>query len=142
MTESEWVDNAIRFLGDIVSRYDFVVSTEETHGSMGEGHAVLENAEFWITIERDRGGSPEWIIVGPKARPRPGAHMRSWSLSHIRGFLDGLDDHYRFQNLEDQCAWFEENHEQVLDVDLLNSDSLQRWAVQASKRLFGKKKPS
>lgn len=140
--KSERLSNVLqiveRHLGPLVSRHGLVFG-ESDISAMGEWYVVLENDQFTILVSRDRGGH-ESIEIGAKERPRPRAHKRQWSLSHLRGFLEGGKDHYPFKNLADQVAWLEENEEKLLDVSLLNSDEMNKWAVKASQRLFRPRK--
>ena len=93
--------------------------------------------EFTIEIERDRGGHIR-IYVGSKVRRKPRAHMRGpWSLSHLRGYLDGNAEHFRYTDVDDQIRWLHDNIQSLLDTSFLNSDELNKWAVRASRRLFG-----
>lgn len=127
-----------QLLGPFVSRHSLVFGESDIN-AMGEWYVVLENDQFTILVTRDR-GNHESIEIGSKVRPRPRAHKRQWSLSHLRGFLEGGKDHYSFKNLADQVAWLGENEEKLLDVSLLNSDEMNKWAVKASQRLFRPRK--
>ena len=105
--------------------------------AMGEWYVYFENAEFILGVSQDRGGFTS-IELGSKKRIRPRAHMRGpWSMSHLRGFLEGSKDNYKFTSIDSEALWLERNQNQLLDSELLNSDKLNKWAVEASKRLFG-----
>ena len=60
-----------------------------------------------------------------------------WSMSHLKGYLDGGKDHYVFKSIGEEKSWLEENEIKLFDSSLLNSDALNQWAVKASRRLFG-----
>jgi len=60
-------------------------------------------------------------------------------MSHLRGFIDGCKGHYMFTTLDEEASWFENNDKVLFDSTLLNSDELNKWAVKASRRLFGQK---
>lgn len=60
-----------------------------------------------------------------------------WSLSHLRGYLDGGQDHHIFGTVQEQFVWLEANIDRLLDTTFLNSDELNIWAVDASRRMFG-----
>ncbi len=119
----------------LIDRYGFVPGARDI-SAMGEWFVTLDNKEFTIVVSRDRAGHGA-IELSSKLRPRPRAHMRQWSLSHLRGFVEGLKEHYVFKDLEEQFGWLEKNQEVLFDSTLLNSDALNKWAVKASRRLFG-----
>ncbi|HVW01375.1 MAG TPA: hypothetical protein VHB77_13575, partial [Planctomycetaceae bacterium] len=78
------------------------------------------------------------ICVGSRIRPKPRAHMRGpWSLSHLRGYLDGNPGHFIFDDISEQIAWFRANIAKLLQTSLLNSDELNKWACEAARRRFG-----
>lgn len=108
-----------------------------TSSSMTAWAYYAETDEYKLEIERDRGGRIG-IHVGSKVRRKPRAHMRGpWSLSHLRGYLDGSVDHFIFADVDDQIRWLQDNIESILDTTVLNSDELNKWAVTASRRMFG-----
>jgi hypothetical protein len=97
----------------------------------------LRSAEFVITVVRDRG--QEWITVGTTIRPKPRARFRWWPLGHVVAFLDGRADAYGLVGLDTEMGWLIDRRDEVLDVALINSEYLRRWAVRASRRLFGQR---
>jgi hypothetical protein len=112
--------------------------TETGTSSMGGWHVTLQNLEFVVHVGQDRAGDIEFIAIGSRVRRKPRAQMRGpWSLSHLRGFLDGQRDHRLFHHIQEQSSWLEENENQLFDSSLLNSDDLNTWAVNASRRMFG-----
>ena len=105
--------------------------------TMGEWYVYYENAEFILGVSQDRGGFTS-IELGSKKRIRPGAHMRGpWSMSHLRGYLERIKDHYKFSSIKSEALWLESNLNLLFDSNLLNSDELNTWTVEASRRLFG-----
>lgn len=105
---------------------------------MGGWYVRLENAEFLIEITQDRAGEAPSIAIGTRLRPRPRAPLRGpWSLSHLRGFLDGQRDHFRFQTLSEEVRWLHENEPRLFDSVFLNSEALRVWSVRAARRMFG-----
>jgi len=105
--------------------------------AMGEWYVYFESPEFILGVSQDRGGFLS-IALGSKMRLRPRAHMRGpWSMSHLKGYLEGSKDHYKFSNIEAEALWLESNESQLFDSAFLNSDELNIWAVKASRRLFG-----
>ena len=123
----------------IASPYGFTESGvyPPTPSSMTAWAYSADTDEFTIEIERDRGGHIG-IYVGAKVRRKPRAHMRGpWSLSHLRGYLDGNAEHFRYTDVDDQIRWLQDNIQSLLDTSFLNSDELNEWAVRASRRLFG-----
>jgi hypothetical protein len=105
--------------------------------SMSAWAYYAETNEFKLEVVRERDGHVD-ICVGSKVRRQPRVQMRGpWSLSHLRGYLDGGADHFIFADTQEQIRWLKNNIESVLDTHFLNSDELQRWAVKASRRMFG-----
>ncbi len=133
--EFELPDEIKEHLFAFMSRNEFTI-IESSRSEMGEWFVNMENKEFILAISCDRGGS-ENIEIGSKIRPKKGAPLRSWSLSHLRGFEDGLEEHYKFKSFSDQSKWLESNETAILNTAALNSEALREWAVKASKRLFG-----
>ena len=106
--------------------------------SMGGWCVEYQSEEFIATISQDRGGDIISVSIGSRVRHRPRGHMRGpWSLSHLRGFLDGSLDHYNFESINDQIEWLRENSKRILQSQFLNSDELNQWSVVASRRLLG-----
>jgi len=107
---------------------------------MGGWLFEMESPEFLIVASQDRTDDVLGICLASKIRRKPSAPMRGpWSLGHLRAYIDGLRDHYRFANAADQLAWLETNLTCLLDTSLLNSDDLNEWALEASRRMFGHK---
>ena len=79
---------------------------------MGEWYVNLEGTELFITVSHDRGGTT-FIDIGTKIRRRPRAHIRYWSLGHIRGYLEGKDKHYSFSCIDEQIKWLLNNEEEL-----------------------------
>jgi len=114
--------NIERRLGAFMARHGFALGSHDA-GGMGEWYVTIENSKFTIMISHDRGGL-ESVEIGAKKRLRPKAQMNQWSLSHLRGFLEGSKDHYIFKNIDEQYAWLEENENKLLDPALLNSEEM------------------
>ena len=55
------------------------------------------------------------ITIGSKIRSKPRAHLREWSMSHLRGFLENNPDHYRFSNLIEVSIWLKDNELMIFD---------------------------
>lgn len=124
---------------EVASKFGFSESRvfPPTSESMTAWAYYAETEEFRLDVERDRGGYVG-INVGSKVRRKPRAHMRGpWSLSHLRGFLEGHSDHFVFADIEEKIRWLEDNLESLLDTSFLNSDELNKWAIKASRRMFG-----
>ena len=67
------------------------------------------------------------------------AHIRGpWSMSHLRGYSEGIQNHYKFKSINEEATWLESNDKQLFDNSFLNSNELNKWAAKASGRLFGK----
>ena len=96
----------------------------------------FENTEFIVGLGQDRIGYAD-IELGSKIRRKLRAHIRGpWSISHLRGYLEGRKDHYAFTSLAEEAAWFEKNDKTLFDSSFLNSDELNQWAIKASRMLF------
>ena len=118
-------------------QYGFANATTGDY-TMGGWWFRMETDQFILTADQHRSGDVLGICVGSKIRRKPRAHMRGpWSLHHLRGYLDGASDHYRFDTPREQLDWLQANIKGLLDTSLLNSDDLNKWAVKASRRMFG-----
>ena len=134
----DYLPFAERLLGSIISRHSLKIAKHDI-SAMGEWYVYFENADFIVGIGQDRIGHAE-IELGSKLRRKPRAHMRGpWSMSHLRGFIDGCKDHYMFITLGEEASWFDNNDKILFDSNFLNSDELNKWAVKASRRLLGQK---
>jgi hypothetical protein len=130
----ELADRVRKLLAKVIRRYHLDLTNSAT-GPMGAWQVKLESSEFIVCAGRDRGDEVGGITVGSKIRRRPRAQMRGpWSLCHLRGYLDDMKDYYLFQGLEEQASWLEQNADELFDSTLLNSDDLNSWAVNASRR--------
>ena len=58
---------------------------------------------------------------------------------HIIAFLDGRAEPYGLVGLETELGWMRDRRDEILDVALINSEEFRRWAVRASRRLFGQR---
>jgi len=106
--------------------------------SMGGWYSEYHTNEFVATISQDRSNDTVSVCMGSRIRVKPSAHMRGpWSLSHLRGYIDGSADHYVFRSIGDQFAWLRANLDSVLHSNLLNSEELNQWSISASRRMFG-----
>ncbi|MFO7603291.1 MAG: hypothetical protein R6X06_05685 [Gammaproteobacteria bacterium] len=132
----DYLSFAEKLVQKLISGYGFHM-VKHDKSAMGEWYVYFESAEFILGVDQDRGGFTS-IELGSKKRIRPRAHMRGpWSMSHLRGYLEGSKDHYKFPNIESEALWLESNQNQLFDSELLNSDELNKWAAEASRRLFG-----
>ncbi len=132
---SDYLQYSENLLEGVISRHALNLVKHDRSG-MGEWFVHYENSEFVLGISKDRGDNIS-IDLSSKFRRKPRAKMRGpWSMSHLRGYLDGKKDHFKFKNLLEEISWLEENEMQLFDTSLLNSDELNQWAVNASRRLF------
>lgn len=132
----DYLPYAETLIEEVVACHDLKLAKHDK-SAMGEWYANFENTEFIVVVSQDRGGLT-CIELGSKIRIRPGAHIRGpWSMSHLKGYIDGNKDHYRFTNIEEEVKWFTKHHRQLFDSSFLNADNLNQWAVKASRRLFG-----
>ncbi len=132
----DYLPYAKRLINEVIDCQELSLSNHDK-SAMGEWYVNFENNEFVVTVSQDRGGST-CIELGSKKRIRPKAHIRGpWSLSHLKGYMEGSKDHYRFTNIEEQVEWFVSHNKQLFDSSFLNADNLNQWSVKASRRLFG-----
>jgi hypothetical protein len=134
---ADYLQFSENLLNGLFSRHALTPVKHDRSG-MGEWLVYYENSEFVLEISKDR-GDYIGISLGSKTRRKPRAQMRGpWSMSHLRGYLDGKKDHFKFENIRAEVSWLEENEMQLFDTSLLNSDGLNQWAVKASRRPFGR----
>ncbi|MGZ0164694.1 MAG: hypothetical protein ACKVII_12280 [Planctomycetales bacterium] len=142
---NEFAANVVESIHRAVDRFD-LQRTEPLPGdssAMGGWYVGWENSEFVASASQDRSGDVLAICIGSRIRRRPRAQMRGpWSLSHLRGHLEGTPDHYIFESAEDQITWLESNLDRLLNSSFLNSDELNAWAVNASRRRYGQRSRS
>lgn len=136
--ESEsFVDRVHRLLGPFASDHGFAVDHSEEQADSGRAWVRFESDRIVIDAIRDRG--QEWFEVMAKERPRPRAPRRAWPLGHVVGYLDGLAEPHPVSSLEREAGWLTGRAAEILEPTLLNSEGLRRWAVKASRRLFGRR---
>ena len=86
---------------EILRPYGFV-ETEDGNFSLGDRWFQIESDEFVVTAGQDRAGDVVGLCVGSKKRRIPRAYMRGpWSLSHLRGYLDGNAARFMLVDAED-----------------------------------------
>lgn len=135
MTEN-YITHANHLISGLLSRHSLQIGQHDK-SAMGEWYIYYENSEFILGISKDR-SERVTLSLGSKVRRKPRAQLRGpWSMSHLKGYLDGGKDHYLFESTEEEISWVEENERQLFDSSFLNSDALNQWAVKASRRLFG-----
>ncbi|MBU1427168.1 MAG: hypothetical protein KKH12_14640 [Gammaproteobacteria bacterium] len=124
-------------LDGVISRHALTPVKHDGSG-MGEWYVYFENPEFVLGISKDR-GDYIGIDLGSKIRRKPRAQMRGpWSMSHLRAYIEGKKEHFKFKNIQEEVSWLEEHEMELFDTSLLNSDELNQWAVKVSRRLFGR----
>ena len=134
--EDNYITYANQLIGELISRHSLQIGQHDK-SAMGEWYIYYENSEFILGISKDR-SERVTLSLGSKVRRKPRAQLRGpWSMSHLKGYLDGGKDHYLFESTEEEISWVEENERQLFDSSFLNSDELNQWAVKASRRLFG-----
>ena len=132
----DYITYANLLISDVLSRHSLQIGQHDK-SAMGEWYIYYENSEFILDISRGRSERVS-ISLGSKIRRKPRAQLRGpWSMSHLKGYLDGGKDHYLFKSTEEEIHWLEKNEPQLFDSSFLNSDELNQWAVRASRRLFG-----
>ena len=132
----DYITHANYLISGLLSRHSLQIGQHDK-SAMGEWYIYYENSEFILGISKDR-SERVTLSLGSKVRRKPRAQLRGpWSMSHLKGYLDGGKDHYIFESTEEEISWVEENERQLFDSSFLNSDELNQWAVKASRRLFG-----
>lgn len=117
-----------------------LIETGSGISGMGEGAVCYEGDEFCLQAWCDRGTNGiEYLSIGTKVRRRPRAHLNRYLLSRIRGYGDGLKDHYPFQSLDEEIEWLTANADTVMNSAFLNRDDLRQWNVEASRRMWRKR---
>lgn len=107
--------------------------------AMGAWYIDFRSPALTVTASQDRTGDSISICVGSRVRRAPRKHMRGpWSLSHLRGYLDGANKHHCFRDVPEQLTWLRGSFHRILDADMLNSDELNEWAVAASHVMFAR----
>lgn len=109
---------------------------EYRKNEMGEWYLSTENDAYTVIISSDRGGR-EHVEIQTKIRAKKGAPLRTWSIGHLRGYLEGGDEHYVFNSLAEQLQWLEPRESELFDNALLNSDDLRRWSSAAARKFLG-----
>ncbi len=138
MVEAVALIDRVRPLADwLVHDFGYEVTADgDQHSTLGAS-VELRSAEFVVTVVRDRG--QEWITVGTTVRRGPRKPLRWWPLGHVVAFLDGRADVYGVVGLDTEMRWLRERWDEVVSAPVLNSEELRRWALQASRRLFGQR---
>lgn len=123
-------------LSNLIRKYSLSIVRHDK-SSMGEWYVDYDTTEFVLSITSDRSNHIS-IELGSKVRRKARAQMRGpWSMSHLKGYLDGRVVHYKFKDFNEEITWLEENELKLFDSALLNSDELNQWSVNASKKLQG-----
>jgi hypothetical protein len=128
----------VRPLADwLVRDFGLQLTADGDQCSTWGASVALRSAEFVVTVVRDRG--QEWINVGTTVRPGPRKPLPWWPLGHLVAYLDGRQDPFGLVGLDTEMGWLWDRRDEVLDVSLINSEDLWRWAVRASRRRFGQR---
>lgn len=127
-------EQLIFYLESLLSRRNIVYKNGAA-SAMGDWFLDFENVEFTLQILHNRSGG-EYIEIGSKIRSKPRAHIKSWSLGFIRGYLEGQPKDYVFESLKRESEWLVENENRIFDHALLNSAQLNSWAVKRSNNLL------
>lgn len=122
---------------EILRPCGFTEITEGSYSNCG-WFFQAESDEFIVTAEQVRSGDVFTILVGSKKGGEPYADERfPWSLSHLRGYIDGLDGQYEFKSAVQQLGWFGKHVNELLDSTVLNSEELNSWATEQARKMFG-----
>ena len=127
-------------LEDVITPHEFTLVTAigPDPNAMGAWYLEYQTPEFLVTLSQDRTGDVACVCVGSRIRHKPRGHMRGpWSMSHLRGYLDGMLDHFIFDSADEQISWLHDHADTILMTTFLNSNKLNQWSVNASRRLFG-----
>ena len=105
---NDYITYSCRLLDGVISRHSLQM-VKHDKSAMGEWFVYYENSEFILGIGKDRSGYAS-IELGSKVRRKPRAQLRGpWTMSHLKGYLDGSKDHYRFEGLDEEMSWLENN---------------------------------
>lgn len=108
MAISQNIDDYVQFATNFVSLSVSLHSlklTQHDRSEMGEWYVTFENSEFILSVSQDRIGYVS-IDLGSKVRPKRHAHLRGpWSIAHLRGFIDGINNHYQFEDIKEEGCW-------------------------------------
>jgi hypothetical protein len=125
-------------LGDLAKQRGFTITARDDLND-SRGTAVdLENDQFIISAIRERDEENVWVHC--KVRTRPRAHLRTYSIGDLAAFLQRKSDPYPLRSFSADAVDLIRYENQCLSVDLLNSEELRKWRVDASRRQFGVKK--
>ena len=124
-----------RLIGGVISCHSLQIGKHDK-SVMGEWFVYFENSEFVLSIEQDHSEYTS-IELGSKVRRKPRAQLRGpWSMSHLKGYLDGSTDHYRFKSIQEEELWLEKNESKLFDSSFLNSNDLNQWASESFQEAF------
>jgi len=114
---------------EILRPYGFTETIEGCYTNCG-WFLQTESEEFIVTAGQDRSGDVFTIRVGSKkAQMSDTDEHFPWPLSHLRGYLAGLNGQYEFKSSVEQLRWFGRHVNELLDSTLLNSEELNSWVT-------------
>lgn len=127
-----YVSFSRQLIAEAILKYSLEI-TEQDNSAMGERHVIFENSEFIVSVSQDRIGFAS-VELGSKLKRASKMQKRgTWSMGHLRGYMDGFSNHYVFENIKDEGRWFLEQETKLFDSTFLNSDDLNNWAIKASR---------
>ena len=141
MSQSTFYNQVTGTLGNFAKRHGFSIAvSDDLEDPMGVS-IILENDRFIVSAMRERTlmGNEENIWIHRKVRPKPRAPFREYSVGDLSAFIQGETDPYPLRVFADDAKDLLRFEDQCLCVDLLNSENLRIWRVDASRRQFGQK---
>lgn len=137
MRHTALFDQVCKILGDFAKRHGFIISVR---GDLDEPRGVtidLENDQLIISVNRER--DEESILIHCKVRPRPRAHRRTYSIGALSAFVQGRSEPFPLRSFSDDAKDRIHYENEFLNVELLNSEKLRLWELNASRRRWGQK---
>lgn len=141
MKHLTFFDQVVDTLGDFAQRHDFTITVNGEVDNPRGITVILENDSFIVSATRERTfiRDEETIYVHCKMRPRPRAHLRQYAVGDLSAFIEGKLDPYPVRDFSADAKDLLQYEDQCLNVDLLNSEELRVWRVDASRRQFGQR---
>lgn len=134
MIERPFAERVIRTLGELAERHSLSIRCEGTPGTQNGELVYLENDRLAIVASNER--SEESISISCKVRPRPRAHLRSYSLGSLCAFLDGKSSPHPLRDFAQDADDLLRFEHECLSIDTLNSEELHDWQLTASRAFW------
>ena len=110
----------------------------EIQGDMNDPRGIgiwLRNQQIGIFAVKEY--ESEWVEVHSLIRPRPRAHLRSYSVSRLDGYISGKASDAKLTTLDEQIDTLLRHKKEFLSTEFLNSEELRLWNADAARIMFG-----